>query len=86
MHHLVRYFVDAGFRQVDLHYRCHYSADVADDPLIRRKQVQDASGYAIAARAVLGEAADAYLLRLAEARGADPFPSAYTQAFVIATR
>lgn len=84
---LVRSFVAAGFREVDLDYRYRYTADVADDPLVRVKQVQDAPGYAAAARAVLGEpAAAAYLARLTAARSAAPFPSASTQAFLVARR
>jgi arsenite methyltransferase len=84
---LVRSFVAAGFREVALDYRYRYTADVFSDPLVRIKQVQDVPGYAAAARAVLGEtAAAAYLACLTATRSAAPFPSATTQAFLVARR
>jgi hypothetical protein len=83
---LVDYFIATGFRDVELNYRYRYTSDVAGARQVMAKRVQDTPGYAAAARAVLGAAAEAYLARLIKVLSATPFPSAYTQAYVLATR
>lgn len=81
---LMRYFIAAGFRDVEVNSRYRYSRHGYNTAKAVVRQVQDTPGYACAALAVLGSAAQAYLSRLAAVLSAVPSPLAYAVAYVLA--
>jgi len=82
---LVRSVLEAGFRKIELNYRYVYSPYLSDSVPETIGRAPQPPAYASAARAVLGDEAEAYLARLAEQFSADPFPNGHARAYLLAT-